>query len=318
MLTNRFSSSMVIQSSAALLVLQRTARNCESTHCVNAVSFLQAVEAYCKTEFFGGIDAMAIVGALLHHWATAFFDRTAKICREVSHDTGNLSIITIIGLMESFLSKKLYDVHTENLVIFLVSSTLAKICEVFPTGVETLANSLEMLIFIKGRPASIGTTNSCFVEDNWNKRIFFASLFNRTCLLASTAVALCGFHGWINLSIRGFADFEPKVRALSIQTFGILVPLAPLAMKAIQTNKDAGDKQNTSILIEELLTKSKDFSLIDSKLPKDRKIMEIFEESCPQFGNGGKFTIRDYQWKGISWWTTLRRCGLHGILADDM
>jgi hypothetical protein len=28
--------------------------------------------------------------------------------------------------------------------------------------------------------------------------------------------------------------------------------------------------------------------------------------------------VRGYQWDGISWLTQLRRCGLGGILADDM
>jgi SNF2 family DNA or RNA helicase len=92
-----------------------------------------------------------------------------------------------------------------------------------------------------------------------------------------------------------------------------------------------------SVLIHHILSKAVLPRITDSLEPLDRFILTELDKRTslmrgnrgPKRGtNGGKNgeyprggsdqAVRGYQWDGISWLTQLRRCGLGGILADDM
>lgn len=72
---------------------------------------------------------------------------------------------------------------------------------------------------------------------------------------------------------------------------------------------------NKSTFIKELLSKSHLILLPNSNEAVDLMIMKLFNSTIK---SRPSLLLRSYQWEGVSWLTRLRRCGLSGILADEM
>lgn len=115
---------------------------------------------------------------------------------------------------------------------------------------------------------------------------------------------------WLDFAVHGLGDFCPDVRSRAISLFRSLVPLAPLAMKAPNPNKQ-GSEGRVSQLLHCLASKSGLPSLLQSSDGRDKFIVGAASIECAT-------PLRPYQWGGVSWWTLLRRCGLSGMLADEM
>jgi len=141
---------------------------------------------------------------------------------------------------------------------------------------------------------------------------------------------------FLSSTIRGIGDQDVTVRRCFTQAFAILVPLAPLVKEFDDPlppgrNPEASDSKpqvasaRTRALFEHILFRSTPPSLTDT-LPEsaDHRLLTSLKKVCPHLfedpstSSIGSRSLRRYQWDGISWLTQLQRCGLAGILADDM
>jgi hypothetical protein len=147
-------------------------------------------------------------------------------------------------------------------------------------------------------------------------------------------IAMQCFDSFIHICIRGIGDYQAEVRSLLVQAFRVLVPLAPLAQSLLVSQNvpiasTAGTSSSSSStttssspnFIRDLFVKSGHCNLLQSQDQDDQKILQIVRgllAAPSKSENVANTELREYQWEGISWWTSLRRIGLGGVLADDM
>lgn len=149
-----------------------------------------------------------------------------------------------------------------------------------------------------------------------------AHFYQDIVISLAESVALSAFDLWLTIGVKGIGDYQHDVRLFAVNGFRLLVPLAPLAMNLHKRCNSISPISNTSQgLFQELLTKSNPRRLNESTDRLDQTIVRILIALNPIFqpcSTRNGLQLRSYQWDGISWWTTLRRCGLSGILADEM
>lgn len=157
-----------------------------------------------------------------------------------------------------------------------------------------------------------------------------ASLVKQCCQVLSESLAMAAFGGWVGLAVFGIVDRQPAVRTACTQAFRSLLPFAPLAMQlhrlALSSSQPANEASKeclqatnenslpTSLsdpLLRCLASNQSAPSLLDSQSLCDQFVVKTVQQLCA-------LSIRSYQWQGVSWWTWLRRCGLSGMLADEM
>jgi hypothetical protein len=161
----------------------------------------------------------------------------------------------------------------------------------------------------------VSTFNS---DDRTFRRSLAALLLTRIVDVLRGDVAVLLFNAFLRTSVSGIGDFVLTVRMHCISTLRILIPLAALAMSSrndlVTITGNSTPIVNSTFSIEELLTKSSSFSMLSSSAEIDNCILQTIYAEFPTL----KSQIRDYQWQSVSWWTALRRCGLCGVLADEM
>jgi hypothetical protein len=148
----------------------------------------------------------------------------------------------------------------------------------------------------------------------------FALLYNKLIPVLSNEISLSGYEIWLTIGVKGFGHYHSNVRKLIIEGFRFLVSLAPLGLYSLSKRNDYNSQSlvhQSFPLIQQLLARNKPPKICDSDDPCDRLIMKLLSDSMKS-QNIATLCLRSYQWEGISWWTLLRRCGLSGILADEM
>jgi hypothetical protein len=153
-----------------------------------------------------------------------------------------------------------------------------------------------------------------------------AQYYQDIVIALAESIALSTFDLWLTIGVSGIGDYQKSVRLLTVNGFRLLVPLAPLAMNLHKRSSVVSSSLSSEPgLFQQLLTKSNPKRLNESADLIDQSIVRIlialnsiFLPFLSTSTSGSGVRLRSYQWDGISWWTTLRRCGLSGILADEM
>jgi hypothetical protein len=157
-----------------------------------------------------------------------------------------------------------------------------------------------------------------------------ASLVCKLASELSEEISLWGYDVWLSLAVKGLAHFDGIIQKNCMQAFRLMVPYAPLGLNRIskQDNRSDSSGFNTKpSIIQELLAKQRPPRLIDSENCSDQTICQlldcfsninVFNGDITEAVGSNRYHLRSYQWEGITWWTALRRCGLSGILADEM
>lgn len=163
---------------------------------------------------------------------------------------------------------------------------------------------------------------------------------------------------WLAVSIQGLADHDSHVRQEALRIFQTLVPLSALGFQSHTVSEDqpthsrpaeselhsinqasnmsngafttidpGNDKVNDRIgeqcnpfvsptmSLRQLFAKTHSLSFLSSTHSWDQ---QLIQRLLPYLRNAAMVQEREYQWEAVLWWTTLRRCGLGGILADEM
>jgi hypothetical protein len=128
-------------------------------------------------------------------------------------------------------------------------------------------------------------------------------------------IALHAYNDWLNIGVHGLADFDSSVRRLAISGFHCLLPFAPFAAQRLGLNCHRVPS-TTYTLLDCFSSKENPLSLSTSTNPIDQFIVQHLMPGRP-FSQCNT-ELRQYQWDGVSWWTLLRRCGLSGMIADEM
>jgi hypothetical protein len=156
------------------------------------------------------------------------------------------------------------------------------------------------------------------------ERQFYSKLFKDLVLVFSNEISLTCYSIWLEIGIKGFGHYDAIIRQACIEGFRSLVPLAPVGLHYLERMERATSSVGSSTkvrpslpLIQLLLCRSTPLKITESANSLDKLIIQLL--SSPAVCRNQSFKLlRDYQWEGISWWTTLRRCGLSGILTDEM
>jgi hypothetical protein len=297
-----FNRSIVLQDSMAIYLLLMS-MNGNGNDGLSVFDILMDIAGKMSNPDFISILVATIV---FHRWSLLFSIKQTLMVEDI------LKVATkVLGLMLQFANVISIDHESEYLITTMVSEIIGNICRFAPTVIVNLGRWFESFLF------SSFALSECNVEPSGIK-VLVAKLFQKICVVIPSLIACSGYDLWIHVAIRGIAHHEASIRSNCVQSFRILVTFAPLAMKQYAQRDGFNNNGSGKVLMEELFTKSKDFSLPKSCHSRDLVVMESFRSFCPQFGPGGRFRIRDYQWEAISWWTLLRRCGLNGVLADDM
>ena len=142
------------------------------------------------------------------------------------------------------------------------------------------------------------------------------------------------YETWFGLALKGIGSYEEEVRKAGTAVMRLLVPLAPLAKEMQrQVDSDPAFMQSAS-MVTQLFGGRAETSLESSEL--DRAIAlkvtqctnlsiecSLTSTDQPPVNQVAKqhlltATVRKYQWEGVMWLTKLRRCGMGGVLADEM
>lgn len=173
----------------------------------------------------------------------------------------------------------------------------------------------------------LGITLSKIIHENRNyddnnlMQTFYSQLYIRFIGIFSNEISVSSFDVWLGIGVKGFGLFDLTLRSSCIQGFRLLVPLAPLGLHHL---KKTCDKSFSLPLIQQLLARSKPAPIHKSRDSLDQQILStLFQQSSFSLSSEiddkqRKVALRSYQWEGITWWTLLRRCGLSGILTDEM
>jgi hypothetical protein len=163
-------------------------------------------------------------------------------------------------------------------------------------------------------------SSSLFPLATEKEMLTFALLYNKLIPVLSNEISLSGYEIWLTIGVKGFGHYDSNIRKLIIEGFRLLVPLAPLGLYSLSKRNDYHSQSlvhHSFPLIQQLLARNKPPKICDSNDPCDRLIMKLLSDMMKS-QNIATLRLRSYQWEGISWWTLLRRCGLSGILADEM
>lgn len=187
---------------------------------------------------------------------------------------------------------------------------------------QFLGKLLEKQIFLS-------TEQSPAAANNRLTEVKYSRIFSKLILCLSNEISLSGYEIWLSIGVRGFGHFHEMVRGHCIQGFRSLVPLAPLGLSRhprMRKEKQEDGEEEEIPLIQQLLAQVKPAKLCDSSNELDLSIMKYLSQMIRPSSSTeqtrhhyvAEFPLRGYQWDGITWWTLLRRCGLSGILADEM
>lgn len=306
--------SLAVEDSLVLTILRSISTSVAANHGALMLKPILNV-ASCAAK---DVHSILVVATLIHRWSIIYYEDEQLERSSSALKNNNIDcIILIFDFIALFTQNIELDHETSSIIEWLVTKSIGNICNKSPATVESLGKIFESKLFENRYPA---VSDLIAPAGPGFKRSFISSIYQSCCKLISSMIALSGFDLWINIAIFGIADHEASVRSSCMKAFRSLVPLAPLAIKTIDkvTDREVESKKATTVLMEELLSKSRNFSLMSSSSPRDIALLEAFYSLCPQFGSTGNIRIREYQWEAISWWTTLRRCGLNGVLADDM
>lgn len=171
-------------------------------------------------------------------------------------------------------------------------------------------------------------------------REIFAQFFSVICSRITSNYLLPYFLHFFALALRGVGDFNSTIRQQCTIAFRQLVPLAPLAKQQLlslsrqddiindddpsirMSPNDKNSLGNTMFLLRQIFQREKINSINQSTNSEDVQIVNILlgimSPTESSQNERSAYTLRQYQWEGISWLTNLRRCGLSGILADEM
>lgn len=188
---------------------------------------------------------------------------------------------------------------------------------------EVLANAIGIIECLSQLPASFSSNAlSAFGEMTFHRlfvvgvvdqcsRILLANCCRQLVSQLSNSIVLHSFNAWISIGVHGMADHDPSVRRHSIQVFRCLVPLVPLAIQRVAFDNPIVSSSRTNTILQCFAAKQSKLSLLQSEATVDVNILLALRQHLST-------VLRPYQWEGVSWWTFLRRCGLSGMLADEM
>jgi hypothetical protein len=262
---------------------------------------------------------------------------------------GKLS--SAVHLLQSVVPHLSYVVLTKLVEEFhVVTQLLDALSEESLRG--AVQTTLRILISSSNRLTSDAALREC-ANSFHQKMIQGAS----TCDRASLAVVFRGlteqleervlpqFETWFGIALLGLGDFDSAVRVPATAAFRLLVPLAPLARdmsvkRALSGEGETAGHDDSALLTTQLFSKSSDQVLTASlqdvriiqSLARDTNLLVDISPSAlglkgaevdfphqadrtPLLSGSG---LRAYQWEGVMWLTQLRRCGVGGVLADEM
>ena len=194
-------------------------------------------------------------------------------------------------------------------------------------------------------------------QHSTNARKYSIALLMLELAARLQGLMLHGFQTWFASALHGIGDPSSQVRQCCLSAFKLLVPLAPIgrAMNLLEpssSGENAADSRRSftrgipaseggriSSLLETLFPASglQPPRIDRSRAEIDATIIEALKKSTHLFGEGLAASIhshpnnithmknsiahaclRGYQLDGVTWLTQLRRCGLSGVLADEM
>lgn len=230
-----------------------------------------------------------------------------------------------------FLKIFISQVCSENSMVGMNAEQISQTRNLFVECLLLLKNSNIDSIILREIFIQIGTLvkDTLFSQQASHSDSFrdnLAKYYQDIVIALAESIALSTFDLWLTIGVSGIGDYQKSVRLLAVNGFRLLVPLAPLAMN-LHKHSSVGFSSlcNEPGLFQQLLTKSNPRRLNESADLFDQSIVRIlialnsiFLPFISTSASGSGVRLRSYQWDGISWWTTLRRCGLSGILADEM